>query len=63
MAPVSGCMMEKRGVKKTLFFGGFLQIFGAWIRFFGDFVDSTPESPGGRDLLVTSLRLVLSLSF
>ncbi|KAF9337959.1 hypothetical protein BG006_001060 [Podila minutissima] len=48
MAPVSGWMMEKRGIKKTLLFGGLLQIVGAWIRFFGDFIDSTPESPGGR---------------
>ncbi|KAG0030320.1 hypothetical protein BGZ81_002806 [Podila clonocystis] len=60
MAPVSGWMMEKRGIKKTLLFGGVLQIVGAWIRFFGHFIDSTPESPGGRLALTLVGQIIAS---
>ncbi|KAF8935012.1 major facilitator superfamily domain-containing protein [Dissophora ornata] len=48
MAPVSGWMFEKHGIKKSLLFGATIQIVGSWLRYFSNFIDSTPESPGGR---------------
>ncbi|KAG0225773.1 hypothetical protein BGX31_007503 [Mortierella sp. GBA43] len=44
MAPVSGWMFEKYGIKRSLIFGGVIQIVGSWIRYFGHFIDSS--SPG-----------------
>ncbi|KAG0319404.1 hypothetical protein BGZ97_002199 [Linnemannia gamsii] len=44
MAPVSGWMFEKRGIKKSLLFGAGIQVLGAWLRYFGHFVGSTPEN-------------------
>lgn len=60
MAPVSGWMVEERGVKKTLLFGGLLHIFDAWIRFYADFVDSTPESPSSRVALTLVGQIIAS---
>lgn len=48
MAPVSGWMFEKHGIKRSLLFGGAIQILGSWLRYFANFIDSTPQSPGGR---------------
>ncbi|KAG0326886.1 hypothetical protein BG004_002881 [Podila humilis] len=59
MAPISGWMMEKKGIKRALLFGGVLQIIGSWIRFFGDFVESTPESPNGR-LAITLVGQIIA---
>ncbi|KAF8930279.1 hypothetical protein BGZ47_000669 [Haplosporangium gracile] len=48
MAPVSGWMFEKHGIKKALIFGASIQIIGAWLRYFAKFIDSTPDNNTGR---------------
>ncbi|KAF9396041.1 hypothetical protein CPC16_005454 [Podila verticillata] len=48
MAPISGWMFEKHGIKRSLLFGGVLQIVGSWLRFFAHFIDSSPGHSGGR---------------
>ncbi|KAF9961092.1 hypothetical protein BGZ65_011226 [Modicella reniformis] len=49
MAPVSGWMFEKHGIKRALLFGATIQTLGSWLRYFADFIDSTPSqsNPGG----------------
>ncbi|KAG0274371.1 hypothetical protein BGZ95_009858 [Linnemannia exigua] len=59
MAPVSGWMFEKRGIKKSLLFGAGIQVLGAWLRYFGHFVESTPENNTGR-LVLTLLGQVIA---
>ncbi|KAF9156219.1 hypothetical protein BG015_006622 [Linnemannia schmuckeri] len=59
MAPVSGWMFEKRGIRKALLFGAGIQVLGSWLRYFGHFVESTPESPTGR-LVLTLLGQVIA---
>jgi FLVCR family MFS transporter 7 len=59
MAPVSGWMFEKRGIKKSLLFGAGIQVLGAWLRYFGHFVGSTPENRTGR-LVLTLLGQVIA---
>ncbi|KAF9101019.1 hypothetical protein BGX29_006073 [Mortierella sp. GBA35] len=59
MAPVSGWMFEKHGIKKALLFGAGIQILGAWLRYFGHFVKSTPEDSTGR-LVLTLLGQVIA---
>ncbi|KAK3826016.1 MAG: major facilitator superfamily domain-containing protein [Benniella sp.] len=48
MSPVSGWMFEKKGIKKSLLFGAGVQLVGTLLRYFSHFIESTPESPGGR---------------
>ncbi|KAF9168111.1 hypothetical protein BGX21_010500 [Mortierella sp. AD011] len=59
MAPVSGWMFEKHGIKKALLFGASVQILGSWLRYFGNFIDSTPDSPGGR-LAITLVGQIIA---
>ncbi|KAF9309651.1 hypothetical protein BG003_009515 [Podila horticola] len=48
MSPVSGWMFEKKGIKKSLLFGALIQLVGAWLRYFANFIESTPGNSGGR---------------
>ncbi|KAF9097867.1 hypothetical protein BGX23_007769 [Mortierella sp. AD031] len=48
MAPISGWMFERHGIRKALFFGAGIQLVGSWLRYFGHFVESTPEDSTGR---------------
>ncbi|KAF9906624.1 hypothetical protein EC991_000425 [Linnemannia zychae] len=59
MAPVSGWMFEKRGIRYSLLFGAGIQLIGAWLRYFGHFVNSTPENATGR-LALTLLGQVIA---
>ncbi|KAG0046232.1 hypothetical protein BGZ83_008600 [Gryganskiella cystojenkinii] len=59
MAPVSGWMFEKYGIKKSLIFGGTIQVIGSWMRYFANFVPSSPESPGGR-IAVTMIGQIIA---
>ncbi|KAF9350327.1 hypothetical protein BGX26_011474 [Mortierella sp. AD094] len=59
MAPVSGWMFEKHGIKRSLLFGAGIQILGSWLRYFGNFIDSTPDSPGGR-LAITMIGQIIA---
>jgi len=60
MAPVSGWMFEKHGIKRALLFGGTIQILGSWLRYFANFIDSTPQSPGGRLALTLVGQIIAS---
>ncbi|KAF9094246.1 hypothetical protein BGX27_001502 [Mortierella sp. AM989] len=59
MAPVSGWMFEKYGIKKSLLFGAGIQILGSWLRYFSNFIDSSPQNPGGR-LALTLIGQVIA---
>ncbi|KAF9921910.1 hypothetical protein FBU30_008016 [Linnemannia zychae] len=59
MAPVSGWMFEKHGIKRSLLFGATIQIVGAWLRFFAKFIESTPENNTGR-LVLTMVGQVIA---
>jgi FLVCR family MFS transporter 7 len=59
MAPVSGWMFEKHGIKKALIFGASIQIVGAWLRYFANFIDSTPDNNTGR-LVLTMIGQVIA---
>ncbi|KAG0271794.1 hypothetical protein BGZ95_000350 [Linnemannia exigua] len=59
MAPISGWMFEKHGIKKSLIFGASIQIVGAWLRYFAHFIDSTPENNTGR-LVLTMVGQVIA---
>ncbi|KAF9369950.1 hypothetical protein CPB97_003141 [Podila verticillata] len=48
MSPASGWMFEKKGIKKSLLFGALIQLVGAWLRYFANFIESTPGNSGGR---------------
>ncbi|KAF9580443.1 hypothetical protein BGW38_002915 [Lunasporangiospora selenospora] len=61
MGPVSGWMFEKKGIKKSLLFGAIIQVIGAWLRYFANFIESTPENPGGR-LALTLIGQVIAAS-
>lgn len=61
MAPISGWMFEKHGIKHSLLFGGALQIVGSWLRFFAHFVDSSPSHAGGR-LALTLVGQIIGAS-
>ncbi|KAG0326749.1 hypothetical protein BGZ99_009048 [Dissophora globulifera] len=58
MGPVSGWMFEKHGIKKSLLFGAGIQIIGTLLRYFSNFIESTPESPGGRIALTLVGQIV-----
>jgi len=60
MAPVSGWMFEKYGIKKSLIFGGVIQVIGSWLRYFANFIDSTPENKGGRIALTMIGQIIAS---
>ncbi|KAG0337829.1 hypothetical protein BG004_007482 [Podila humilis] len=47
-SPLSGWMFEKKGIKKSLLFGALVQFVGAWLRYFANFIESTPGNSGGR---------------
>ncbi|KAF9903111.1 hypothetical protein EC991_004137 [Linnemannia zychae] len=59
MAPISGWMFEKHGIKKSLIFGASIQIIGAWLRYFANFIDSTPDNNTGR-LVLTMIGQVIA---
>lgn len=59
MAPLSGWMFEKHGIRKALLFGAGIQVLGSWLRYFGHLVESTPENPTGR-LALTLLGQVIA---
>lgn len=59
MAPVSGWMFEKHGIKKALIFGASIQIVGAWLRYFANFIDSTPDNNTGR-LVLTMVGQIIA---
>ncbi|GJJ77424.1 MFS transporter, FLVCR family, MFS-domain-containing protein 7 [Entomortierella parvispora] len=59
MAPVSGWMFEKYGIKKSLIFGGVIQVIGSWLRYFADFIDSSPGH-GGRRIALTLVGQVIA---
>ncbi|KAG0371029.1 major facilitator superfamily domain-containing protein [Gamsiella multidivaricata] len=61
MGPVSGWMFEKKGIKKSLFFGAAIQVIGALLRYLANFVESTPASPGGR-LALTLIGQIIAAS-
>lgn len=60
MGPVSGWMFEKYGIKKSLIFGGTIQVIGSWLRYFANFIDSTPENNGGRIALTLVGQIIAS---
>ena len=48
MSPVSGWMFERHGIKRSLLFGAAIQLVGAFLRYFANFIDATPNHNGGR---------------
>ncbi|KAF9193604.1 hypothetical protein BGZ51_002892 [Haplosporangium sp. Z 767] len=61
MGPVSGWMFEKKGLKKSLLFGAIIQLIGAFLRYFANFIESTPESSGSR-IALTLVGQVIAAS-
>ncbi|KAF8981620.1 hypothetical protein BGZ46_002530 [Entomortierella lignicola] len=60
MTPVSGWMFEKHGIKRALLFGAGVQIVGSWLRYFADFIDSTPDNPAPRLAVVMIGQIIAS---
>ncbi|KAF9207091.1 hypothetical protein BGZ49_001195 [Haplosporangium sp. Z 27] len=60
MTPVSGWMFEKHGIKRALLFGAGIQIVGSWLRYFADFIDSTPDNPAPRLAVVMIGQIIAS---
>ncbi|KAG0326165.1 hypothetical protein BGZ99_009962 [Dissophora globulifera] len=58
-APLSGWMFEKHGIKRSLLFGASIQIIGSWLRYFANFIESTPQNSGGR-LALTLIGQVIA---
>ncbi|GJJ68582.1 MFS transporter, FLVCR family, MFS-domain-containing protein 7 [Entomortierella parvispora] len=48
MSPVSGWMFERHGIKRSLLFGATIQLVGAFLRYFANFIASSPGHNGGR---------------
>ncbi|KAG0044325.1 hypothetical protein BGZ83_010436 [Gryganskiella cystojenkinii] len=48
MGPISGWMFERHGIKRSLLFGATIQVIGAFLRYFANFIESTPTNNGGR---------------
>ncbi|KAF9563548.1 hypothetical protein BGW38_008940, partial [Lunasporangiospora selenospora] len=62
MAPLAGWMFEAQGIRRSLLFGSLLQLIGAWLRYFSNWVESTPEHPGGRLALTMIGHIIAALS-
>ncbi|KAF9931668.1 hypothetical protein FBU30_009729 [Linnemannia zychae] len=59
MAPVSGWVFEKQGIRKALLFGACIQVLGSWLRYLAHYVEPTSANPNSR-LIMTLVGQIIA---